>query len=744
MKTPSLLLALALFLTACSGAPEKPEAPIEAPAEAAPAAEPEAPPAPAYPETRKAPVSDTYHGVTVTEDYRWLEDASQPEVMTWVEAQNAFTREKLDALPGVPVLRERIGALMRGKRTQYGGLAFAGGHLFSFKVEPPKQQAFIVVTDDWNDSSAERVVVDPNVLDPSGGTSIDWFFPSHDGKLLAVSLAKGGTEKGDLHVFETATGKQVHEVIPGVNGGTAGGSVAWAPDDRGFYYTRYPRGDERPEDEKAFWVQVYFHRLGTPTEKDRYELGKDFPKIAEIDLRVDRRSGRVLCTVQNGDGGEFSLHLREKKGKWRTFSTFGDGLVQAVFGLKDDLYLVSLKGSPRGRLLRMPIKSLDPAKAVELLPEGEDTLVPSFWGTPSIVLTKSRLYATYQLGGPSQIRVFDHRGKALPTPEQLPVASVGDLTPVNAAKGDDLFFSARSFLEPTTVFHLDGKSGKTAATALRAVNPASYEGVEVIRELATSKDGTKVPVNILAPKGIELDGSHPLILYGYGGYGVNMEPYSSTTNSVFLENGILYAVANIRGGGEFGEAWHRQGNLENKQNVFDDFEAVARHLVTRGYTSSERLGIRGGSNGGLLMGATITQHPELARVCVSHVGIYDMLRVELHPNGAFNVTEFGTVKDEGQFRALHAYSPYHRVVDGTAYPATLLLTGMNDPRVDALNSRKMAARLQAATAGDAPILLRTSLDTGHGMGTPLDEQIAQYVDEFAFFFAHLGVEPKTP
>ncbi|MCK5690118.1 S9 family peptidase, partial [Myxococcota bacterium] len=259
------------------------------------------------------------------------------------------------------------------------------------------------------------------------------------------------------------------------------------------------------------------------------------------------------------------------------------------------------------------------------------------------------------------------------------------------------------------------------------------------REFATSKDGTQVPVNILMPKGTNLDGSHALILYGYGGYGVNITPYFSTGTSVVLENKVLYAVANIRGGGEYGEEWHLQGNLTKKQNVFDDFDAVAQHLIKRGYVAKDRLGIRGGSNGGLLMGAMVTQHPERAKVVVSHVGLYDMLRSEISANGTFNITEFGTVKDKAQFEALLAYSPYHQIKDGTDYPATLFLTGANDPRVDPMHSRKMTARLQAAQKGAAPIILRTSSDTGHGGGTPLDESINQLVHEFSFYFEQLGV-----
>jgi prolyl oligopeptidase len=266
--------------------------------------------------------------------------------------------------------------------------------------------------------------------------------------------------------------------------------------------------------------------------------------------------------------------------------------------------------------------------------------------------------------------------------------------------------------------------------------------VNVVREMATSKDGTQVPLTILLPPGVKQGDKSPCITTGYGGYGISVTPRFRPLNKILLDNGIIYVIANLRGGGEFGEAWHLGGNLTNKQNVFDDFAAVLKHLIDRDYTSSDKLAIIGGSNGGLLMGATFTQHPELVKSVVSKVGIYDMLRVELSANGAFNIPEFGTVKDDQQFQALHAYSPFHAVKDGIRYPAILLTTGENDPRVDPMQSRKMAARLQAATASDEPILLRTNASTGHGADASLDERIEEEVDVLAFLFDQLGVDPK--
>jgi prolyl oligopeptidase len=321
-----------------------------------------------------------------------------------------------------------------------------------------------------------------------------------------------------------------------------------------------------------------------------------------------------------------------------------------------------------------------------------------------------------------------------------PVSSVGQVVRL---KGDVILFRGETYLEPPAWYRFNPAKGEATKTALFRTSPADFGDCEVVRDFAVSKDGTKVPLNILCKKGTKLDGENPTILYGYGGYGISLSPSFRVGRKIWLEQGGVYVVANLRGGGEYGEAWHKAGNLTNKQHVFDDFLACAKYLIEHRYTNPKKLAIEGGSNGGLLMGAALTQQPELFRAVIAHVGVLDMLRVELHPNGAFNVTEYGTVKDKKQFEALYAYSPYHRVKDETAYPAVLLLTGENDPRVDPANSRKMAARLQAASSSRLPVLLRVSFDSGHGIGTSLRERIAQEADVYAFLFAQLGMKYKS-
>ncbi len=725
---------LCLFALGC-GSRQEPRETVTPPLVAESSAEEASAGPPATPERD---VENTYHGETVVDPYQWLEGSDDPEVQAWSDAQNAWARSKLDALPNRDAIRTRLTEILSAPTRSHRALIHAGSKLFAIERRPPREQPFLVVMESPDAPDDAKILVDPTEIDEEGHVAIDWYVPSHDGTLVAVSLSRGGSERGDVHVYDVESGERVHEIVEHVQNGTAGGDVAWMPDNSGFFYTRYPREGDEHADDDAFHQQVWFHRFGTEASEDRYELGRDFPRIAEIQLEMDAGSGRLLATVQKGDGGEFSMHLRERNGTWRTFSTFEDGHVQATFGPRNDLYVVSRHDAPRGRILRVPIRQLDIARAAVVIAEGEQSIVTDFWDGPTVYPTRNRLYVMYQTGGPSELRVFDLRGHAQTPPEAPPVSAVRALVPL--AQGN-LLYRVESFVTPPVWMHLDGRSGEARATALRETSPVDVSGWEVRREMATSRDGTEVPLNILLPRGLELDGSNPCIVNGYGGYGVNIEPRFRPERAIYLDNGVIYVIANLRGGAEFGEEWHVAGSLVNKQNVFDDFAAGIQHMIDRHYTNSDELAIIGGSNGGLLMGATLTQHPGLVHAVVSFVGIYDMLRVELSPNGAFNVTEFGSVTDEDQYHALRAYSPYHNVRDGVSYPATLFLTGANDPRVEPWHSRKMTARLQKAQAGDAPILLRTSDTSGHGLDTSLSEEIEEETDVVSFLFAELGVTP---
>lgn len=692
------------------------------------------------PDTRRDPVEDTYHGVTVTDDYRWLEDSADSEVQAWTAAQDGYTRGILESLPDVEAIRARIDDLQSASPPRHYGLASRGDRLFAMRLSPDLQQPILVVLEDVDDPSSARTLVDPATLDPESALHIDFYVPSFDGTKVAVSMSRGGSESGDVHVYDVATGEELGSPVPRVNGGTAGGSVAWTPDGDGFFHTRYPRDGERAADELAFHQEVWFHRLDGGADADRYELGRDHPKIAEFRVRTDRDTGRVLASYQFGDSGRFEHHLRKKDGSWTRITTEDDRIVQATFAPDGALFLLSRLDAPNGKVLRLAPGETSFAKAKLVVPEGDDALVSDFYRSSPMIATADRLYLTVQLGGPSTIRAFDHAGAAVDGPEILPVSRVGQIVPL---RDGEILFPNESYLEPGGWYRFSETSGATTRTGLDPGSPVRFEGVEVIREFAASADGTAVPINILRPEGIELDGSHPTLLTGYGGFGVSLAPSFNAERRIWTDQGGVYVIANLRGGGEYGEAWHDDGRLTRKQNVFDDFAAAMEFLIDAGYTRPDRLAIRGGSNGGLLMGAMITQQPALCRAVVSHVGIYDMLRVELSSNGAFNIPEYGTVANEDHFAALHGYSPYHHVTDGEAYPAVLFLTGANDPRVDPMQSRKMTARLQAANVSDRDILLRASADSGHGGAVPRDKKIQEAAEVYAFLFRELGVRPTA-
>ena len=679
----------------------------------------------------KKPVTDVYQGVSVTDDYRWLENYSDPAVRAWSDAQNQYARKYLDALPLRTSLYDELKRLYSQPSPRYSALQTRPGALFALKNQPPQEQPMLVLLKSADDLDSERVVLDPNKLDPTGGTEIDFFIPSLDAKYVAVSLSKGGSESGDVHVYEVASGKEIDAPIPRVNGGTAGGSVAWNADGSGFYYTRYPRAGERPPEDLTFYQQVYFHRLSTDARQDSYSLGKEFPRIAEIQLRASDDGRYLLAAMENGDGGEYAYYLLGPDGQWHQIGRLSDEISEAEFGADGNLYLLSHLNAPKGKILKTPLTQPRVSDAQTVVPESRVAI-------ESFLPIGNMLYTADQMGGPSQLRSFDTAGKPQGVVPILPISSVDQLVRSNDGA---LLFRNTSYLDPPAWYRYDPATKMITRTALHETAAADFSDAEVVREFAVSKDGTRVPLNIIRRKGARLDGKNPVLLTGYGGYSISIAPDFSPARKTLLEHGFVLAIANLRGGGEYGEAWHKAGSLTKKQNVFDDFAACARYLINHKYTNAAKLAVEGGSNGGLLMGAVLTQHPELFAAVVSHVGIYDMLRVELQPNGAFNVTEFGTVKEPDQFRALYAYSPYHHVVDGTNYPAVLFLTGDNDPRVDPLNSRKMTARLQASGAKH-PVLLRTSSNSGHGIGTTLSEYLAEQADVQAFLFDQLGVPAR--
>ncbi len=695
---------------------------------------------PAPPATPKRPVTDEYQGVKVTDDYRWLENWDDPAVKQWSAAQNARTRDYLDHLSARPLIKEHVRELVAASSVSYHYLQFRDGVLFANRYQPPQQQPVLVAMRSVDDPAGAKVIFDPNAASAKGSLAMDFYVPSFGGKYVAAALSENGSEDSSAHVFEVATGKELPDIVPRVNFATAGGSIAWKGDNSGFYYTRFPQGKERPAEDANFYQQVYFHKLGTDSKQDTYIIGKEFPRIAEILLSTSDDGRWLLASVGNGDGGQYAHYVMDSAGKWTQITRFEDGVVSMKFGADAVLYLLSRKDAPRGQILSLPLEQLDLAQARVVVPQssGSGSDDANRASIEEFVPAPGHLYVIDILGGPSRVRVFDTRGRALPAPPLPPVSAVDDM--ISTAGGDVLFYTS-TYLEPPAWYRFDAASGKATRTALFETSPVKFEDAEVVRDFVVSKDGTRIPVSIVRRKGTRLDGNNPTLLSGYGGYGINEKPYFvGPFTRLWLDQGGVFVDVNLRGGAEYGEEWHKAGNLTHKQNVFDDFLATAQYLIDQRYTSPAHLAIVGGSNGGLLMGAAFTQRPDLFRAVVSFVGIYDMLRVELDPNGAFNVTEFGSVKDPGQFKALYAYSPYHHVQDGTPYPAILMPTGENDHRVNPMESRKMIARLQAASSSGYPILLRTTSSAGHGIGTALDEQIEEDADVFSFLFDQLGIK----
>jgi prolyl oligopeptidase len=686
------------------------------------------------PATPVATVTDAYHGVAVTDPYRWLETGDDKRVRDWSLAQDDRTRAYLDALTVRQPIYDRLMNLTSEASPSYARLYPVGDKIFATYNQPPKQQPMIAVLGRDADPATARIIVDPNALNPNGTTAIDWWVPSPDASMVAVSLSDGGSEDGSLHIFDVATAKEIGEVIPRVQYPTGGGSLAWAADSKGFYYTRYP-GPERPAQEQHFYQRIYFHRLGADWQHDVLIAGSDFPKVAEIAL--DNRQNRriVVASVANGDGGEYAHYLIGPDGKVTQVTRFEDKVIAAVAGPDGNLYLVSRKEAPHGKLLRLPLSDPVLMHATEIVPAGEPVLEGG--GAP-LVVTERALYLRQLIGGPSQVVRFDLAGKqlgVLPSPE---VASVGQVVPLSDGT---MLYPISSYLRPTYFARFDETSGRSEVSKLAPSSPVKFDDSEVIRVFITSKDGTKVPINIIRKIGTQTDGSNPVLLTGYGGFGISLVPrFLGADRRLWLDGGGVFVIANLRGGGEYGEEWHAQGALTRKQNVFDDFIAAAHYVIDQHYATPARLAIIGGSNGGLLMGAAFTQHPELFRAVVSQVGLYDMLRVELDPNGSFNTTEFGSVKDDHQFKALYAYSPYHHVVDGTNYPAIFMATGENDGRVNPMHSRKMIARLQAATASSRPVYLSINRRAGHGIGSALSIRVNQSADYIAFLYDQLGMK----
>ena len=685
-------------------------------------------------------IIEDYHGVSVNDPFRLLETDGAPSVRAWTQQQNARTRRFLDSLPMRASIRDRLKDVVTSTtQPTYRELAWRPSSGFALKSAPDKQQPVLVsLSSDFNPST-ELPILDPVEFLSDETATINWYTASFDGKHVAASLSRNGDEAGDLYIFNVDAGAQIDAAIPRVMGGTAGGDAVWAANNSDLYYTRYPAPGERPEKDVCFFQQVYRHTLSTAPEHDAYVFGEGLPRTAQIRLSADPCANRICATVQDGDSGRFAHFLKQENGAWLQLSDFDDDTLQVRFGPNRSIYAISKRDAPNGCIMRLCDEDPGEGAATLVVPESEHFITHSFYTpkSPSMLVTETRIYVLQQSGGPMRLALYDLDGAPLAAPEHAEIASFSGLT---RCGGDDMIFMHETFVTHGEWRRLDARTETTSRLSISTESSVDFSDIEVRREFAVSTDGAKIPVTLLIPKNVALDGSAPLLAYGYGGFGLSLTPQLKTQLRVLFDHGLIYAAVNLRGGGEFGEEWRQGGRLTHKQNVFNDFAAVIRHLVESKFAAPDRIAITGASNGGLLMGATMVQNPQLVQAVVSHVGIYDMLRMELSPNGAFTASEYGSVKKREEFEALYAYSPYHNVKDGETYPPVLLMTGENDTRVEPMQSKKFAARLQQAQGGDAPVYLLIDPTAGHGTGEPLNARIEKLADEYAFIFHCLKID----
>ncbi len=677
------------------------------------------------PVARVQEVTDTVQGVSITDPYRWLEDGGSDEVRAWVDGQNAWTASLLDARPGRAAVHDRLARLL--SIGTIGTPEPRGGRYFFTRREGKQNQPILYVRDGLK--GKDRVLVDPNPLSADGTATIDWWYPSRDGSRLAYGVSTAGDEKSTLRVRDTATGKDLPDVIPD----TRYCSLGWAPDGSGFYYTRYPAKGSVPEGQENYNRRVFYHRLGEDPAKDAYVFGRERKpeEMIEIDLSTD---GRWLTAMVFDGWAKTDLLISDRHAASPSFTAVATGLDAIFTGgvVHGVLYVRTNYEAPRYRLL-----AIDPAKPAR---DGWKTLLPQ---KDSVLddarIVGNRIVARLMEHASSRVVLYDLDGRRL---SEVALPALGTVEAISGEPdGREAFFGFNSYTVPPLVQRIDLATG-AASTWEKVAADLDLSRLEVQQRSYPSKDGTKVTMFVVGRKGLALDGSNPTLLYGYGGFNVSQTPGFSRSLVLWLERGGVYAEANLRGGGEYGEDWHRAGMLDRKQNVFDDFIAAAQYLIAQKYTTAERLGIYGGSNGGLLVGATLTQRPDLFKAVVCAVPLLDMLRYQDFQIARLWVPEYGSAEDPAQFKYLYAYSPYHHVKKGTAYPAVLLTTADSDSRVDPMHARKMAALLQAATSSDRPILLRTETRAGHGVGKPLSKQIDEAADVYGFLLWQLGLEPK--
>ena len=681
---------------------------------------------PPAPPTPREDVTDTWHGERIVDPYRWLEGAGDP-VREWTDAQNARTRAALDAVAARPAFVSRLRELL-----SVGLLSTpepAGPWIFHTRRDGAQKQAVLYVRQGV--AGADRVLVDPNALDEAGLVTLDWYYPSADGGYVAYGLSRGGDELSTLHVIDVRSGARCGEAIPH----TQRSSVAWAGE--GFYYTVHPAPGMVPPGDEHYHRRIRYHRLGDDHAADALVFGEGRPKeqILSVQTSPDGRWAMAVAFEGWARSDVYLLDRSDPASGWRTVVEGQDGITTGTL-TNEDLWLRTNLDAPNYTIVRASLSAPERHAWRVVVPEGEHAI--ELFG-----VSRDRVAVVHLVDATSRVSLWTHDGSAR---RDVALPGLGTVVGLAADPAGDLVgYTYESFASPATAYAVTG-DGPPVEIARLAAPPGLDPGSFVVEQTTyASRDGTLVTMFLLHRADIRPTGDVPTVLSGYGGFNVSRTPVYAPGAAAWVEAGGLFALPNLRGGGEYGERWHRAGMLERKQNVFDDFHSAAEALVAAGWTSARRLGISGGSNGGLLTGAALTQRPELFAAVYCAVPLLDMLRYQNFLIARFWIAEYGSAEDPTQYRWLRAYSPYHHVREGVRYPSVLFTTAEGDSRVDPMHARKMAALMQRVTADDpeAVVLLRVERDAGHGVGKPLEKQVEDLADQYSFFAWRLGLDASS-
>lgn len=671
-----------------------------------------------YPASRTVPVVEELHGVSVADPYRWLE-RYEPDTNAWIAAQASFARRFLDSIPERRAVERRVERLWTFER--YGIPVVEGGRRFYTYADGVRNQPVLMVEE--ADGRA-RVLLDPNTMRRDGTAALAGFWPDRSGRLLAYAMAEAGSDWNVIRVRDVATGRDLPDRIEW----TKFTGAAWTADGGGFFYGRFPapEGDRLAEVNEG--QELRFHRIGTPQSEDRLVFRRPDKPRSYFDATVSDDGRWLVLLIGEADTLNNALFVKDLashapwEGPWIELLRDFDARYSFVGNDGDTLLVQTDRDAPLGRVVAIDVHRSRPDAWRTLVPEGENTLLGA-------TIVGDRIFCNELKDARSRVSVRRLDGSFL---GEVPIPDIATVAGFSGRRSDSAtYFAISGYTLPPAIWRYDLANGTTSVFRAPST-PFDASPYETTQIFATSRDGTRVPMFVTRRRGAPLDGSQPLLLHGYGGFNVPLTPSFSAERAAWLELGGTYVEANLRGGGEYGDAWHRAGTRERKQNVFDDFIACAEHLIAQGYTATERLAIAGGSNGGLLVGACMTQRPELFGACLPAVGVLDMLRFQYFTIGWAWTGDYGSSENAEQFRALHAYSPYHAVRPGVCYPPTLITTGDHDDRVHPAHSFKFAAALQAAQSCDNPILIRIEERAGHGAGKPRSKRIAESADTLAF------------